>query len=42
MVRDGYKNDRNDREAIIAAIGFEDDGLIVSAIGLPTDAFPFG
>jgi hypothetical protein len=42
MVRDGYKNDRNDREEIIAAIGFQDDELVVGAIGLPTDAFPFG
>jgi hypothetical protein len=42
MVRDGYKNDRNDREGIIAAIGFQDDKLAVSAISLPTDTFPFG
>jgi hypothetical protein len=42
MVRDGYKNGRNDRGVINAAIGFEDDGLVVGAIGLPTNAFPLG
>jgi hypothetical protein len=42
MVRDGYKNDRNDREVIDAAIGFQDGGLVVGVISLPTDAFPLG